>query len=199
MKYLTISLHNMRKLGVGKGDIDKILSDFSCPLNSDVEEFVKLKAYDFDRVGLARTNLIYAFPNENHPILVALFTIGLSHIIVSEELSKNDKKRMFGTTYPIGGTLKTLLIGQLSKNYKNGYNQYITGETLMKLVFERIREIHQIMPSVVTHIDCKDLVPLRNYYEKFGFTMFKNQKNRLVYLMPTNEIMDDSIKSENME
>lgn len=193
MKYFTVSLYNMRKFGVGKDEIKSILSDFSCPLNGDVEEFIRCKAYDFDRVGLARTNLIYTFSEDDKPILVAFFTIGLSHVVIGDELSKNDKKRIFGTTYPIGGTLKTLLIGQLSKNYKNGNNRYIPGDVLMKIVFERIRKIHQIMPSVVTHIDCKDVFPLRNYYEKFGFHMFKKSDNQLVYLMSTNRIVENTV------
>ena len=124
------------------------------------------------------------------PILVAFFTIGLSHVVVGEQLSKNDRKRVLGTSFPIGSTLKTLLIGQLAKNYTSGYNQLITGEMLMDIIFERISVIHQMMPSVVTHIDCKDVLPLRDYYEKFGFTLFKRSKDQLVYLLPTNKIIE---------
>lgn len=190
MNYFTVSLYDLLKRGVGKEDIMKILSDFSCPVNNDVENFLHVKAFDFERVGLARTNLIYALSEGNMPILVAFFTIGLSHVVVGEKLSKNDRKRVLGTSFPIGSTLKTLLIGQLAKNYTSGYNQLITGEMLMDIIFERISVIHQMMPSVVTHIDCKDVLPLRDYYEKFGFTLFKRSKDQLVYLLPTNKIIE---------
>lgn len=43
---------------IGKEGIEKILADFSCSLNKDVEDFVKKKAYDFERVGLSRTYLV---------------------------------------------------------------------------------------------------------------------------------------------
>ena len=190
MKYQTVSLYDLQKQGVGKDEIQKILSDFSCPLNCDVEEFIVRKAYDFERIGLSRTNLVYVLEQDKDPILVAFFTIGLSHVLIGNELSKIDRKNLFGTSFPIGSTLKTLLIGQLSKNYKNGYNKLISGDILMKVVFERIKEIHQILPSVVTHIDCKDVLFLRKYYERFGFSLFKQIDNRLVYLMPTNEIIN---------
>lgn len=177
---------------VGKEDIKKILSDFSCPLNEDVEQFIKQKAYDFERVGLARTYLVYALV-DNVPIFVAFYSLGQSNIVVSENLSKNMKRRIFGSTYPIGKNVKALLIGQLSKNYFNNNNQYIAGDVLMSLVFEKIKEIHFLLPSVVIHIDCKDDIHLRKFYERMGFQLFKQKGDMLIYLMPTNNVVENII------
>ena len=51
MNYFTVSLYDLLKRGVGKEDIMKILSDFSCPVNNDVEvriEFDKSDKVYFD-------------------------------------------------------------------------------------------------------------------------------------------------------
>lgn len=138
MIYRTISLYDLINQKVGEKAIKEILSDFSCPLNEDVDYFIHYKAYDFERVGLARTYLVYALIDDK-PILVAFYSLGQSNVVISEDLSKNMKKKIFGTTYPIGKNIKTLLIGQLSKNFYNGYNQYIAGDILMELVFEKIK------------------------------------------------------------
>ena len=91
----------------------------------------------------------------------------------------------------MGKTIKTLLIGQLSKNYTNGNDQYITGDILMGLIFQRIKEIHTLFLSVVIHIDCEDKEKLKQFYEKYGFQLFKKQNNMLIYLMATNKIFEE--------
>jgi len=177
---------------VGEKAIKEILSDFSCPLNEDVDYFIHYKAYDFERVGLARTYLVYALIDDK-PILVAFYSLGQSNVVISEDLSKNMKKKIFGTTYPIGKNIKTLLIGQLSKNFYNGYNQYIAGDILMGLVFEKIKEIHLLFPSVVIHIDCRNDIHLKRFYEKMGFQLFKENGDMLIYFMPTNNVVEKII------
>ena len=103
MIYRTISLYDLQMQKVGKDVIQKILSDFSCPKNPDVEYFVHRKAYDFERVGMARTYLIYAYPKgENEPVLVAIYSLGQSDIEVSDGLTKQMRRDVFGTTYPVG-------------------------------------------------------------------------------------------------
>lgn len=191
MIYRTVSLYDLMNQGVGKETINRILSDFSCPLNPDVEYFIKYKAYDFERTGLARTYLVYSqATTSDDPVLAAIYSLGQSCIEISKSLKTNMRRRMFGTSYPIGKNIKTLLVGQLAKNYTNNHNRNITGDLLMRLVFERIKEIHMIFPSVVTHIDCKDVPELRRYYERFGFSLFQKQEDMLIYLMPTQKIVD---------
>ncbi len=196
MIYRTISLYDLQRYKIGEGEIKKVLSNFSCPLNSEVEYFMHKKAYDFERVGLARTYLVYAYSKKDQPPkLVAMYSLGQSNVVINDNLTKNMKKKVFGTSYPIGKNIKTLLIGQLSKNYTDGNNQYITGDILMGLIFERIKEIHKLFPSVVTHIDCEDKEALKRFYSRYGFEMFKKNNNMLIYLMPTNKIVEgDSVK-----
>lgn len=174
----------------------EILSDFSCPLNPDVEYFIHHKAYDFERVGLARTYLVFAQPSRGETYLVAVYALGQSNVELSNDLKSRHKKKMFGTSYPIGKNIKTLLIGQLSKNYTNDYDKYITGDILMNLIFSRIKDIHMIFPSVVTHIDCKDEPHLKKFYEKHGFKLFKKNDDMLIYLIPTNLILEEIMIQE---
>lgn len=45
---------------LGEDAAKGILSDFSCPLNKDVEFFLKQKAIDFAMQGWAQTHLVFA-------------------------------------------------------------------------------------------------------------------------------------------
>ncbi|MCD7893146.1 MAG: hypothetical protein LUG60_05515 [Erysipelotrichaceae bacterium] len=188
MVYKCISLFDLINQNVKIDDIRKILDTFSSPLNPDVENFIHTKAYDFERIGLTRTYLVYAQIENGQKFLVGIYCLGQSNVEINSKLSRNDKRMMFGTTYPLGKNVKSLLIGQLSKNYTNGNNQYITGDILMFMIFLKIKDIYKLFPSVVTHIDCIDDIHLREYYENCGFTLFDQIDNKLIYLKPTNEI-----------
>ena len=44
----------------GEDYLKNILSDFSCPLNSDVEKFLRTSAIVFAQQGIAQTHLVFA-------------------------------------------------------------------------------------------------------------------------------------------
>ena len=50
-KYTVINLHDCLQTKneniIGEDELQRILSDFSCPLNQDVERFLKEQAIDF--------------------------------------------------------------------------------------------------------------------------------------------------------
>lgn len=183
MRYTTVSLFDLlnQEHEIGKSEIKRILSDFSCPLNPDVERFMHNNAYDFERIGLARTYLVYALPNDDESYLVGIYSLGQSSVEISSKLTKKDKKKIFGTTYPMGKNIKTLLIGQLAKNYTNGNDAYITGYTLLTLAFSKITQIHSLFPSVVTHIDCKDDNHLRKLMKIMDLNFYKKEKTECFY------------------
>lgn len=195
MIYRTVKLYDLLHSKVGKEEIKNVLADFSCPLNDDVENFVRFKAYDFERVGMCRTYLVYTYDESETAVMCGMYSLTPGTIELDKELTQGMKKRLLGTTYPIGNNIKSYLIGQLSKNYKDGHDKLITGEILLELAFERIRQNNVILPSTVVHIDCKDVPQLKRFYEKYGFSYFHtNQSGLLVYLMPTNKIMEVEYK-----
>lgn len=196
MKYRTVKLFDLvYGEGVSKEDVLAILADFSCPLNEDVEDFVRHKAYDFERVGMSRTYLVFAQDRDEFH-LCGIYSLSPGVIDIDPSISKKKRKQVFGTTYPVGKVLKTYLIGQLSKNFKDGNDRHISGELLLELAFERIRENNKVVPSTVIHIDCKDIPQLRSFYERFGFTYFKtNDNGLLVYLMPTAKVLSPNYKN----
>ena len=114
MKYRAVKLFDLvYGEGVSKEDVLAILADFSCPLNEDVEDFVRHKAYDFERVGMSRTYLIFAQDRDGLH-LCWIYSLSPGIIDIDPSISKKERKQVFGTTYPIGKALKTYLIGQLS-------------------------------------------------------------------------------------
>lgn len=192
MRYRTVLLNDLiYKLKLSEDEINSILAEFSCPLNDDVEYFVKHKAVQFEKVDLARTYLVYAFDNGISK-LCGIYSLATGHLELDSKLTRNQKRKLFGTTYSLGKSINTHLIGQLSKNFSHGNDKLISGDLLIELAFERIKERNMLSPCPVIHIDCKDESKLKSFYERMGFIYFKKNKGKdlLIYLMPVKKIKE---------
>lgn len=44
---------------LGEGEVKSILSSFSCPINADVERFLKTNAIEFSKRGFSKTHLVF--------------------------------------------------------------------------------------------------------------------------------------------
>lgn len=64
------------------------------------------------------------------------------------------------------------LLGQIGKNYKNKYNELITGDILLKLAIDKIKEAQYILGGRFIFLECEDKPKLREFYEENGFVCF---------------------------
>jgi hypothetical protein len=196
MIYRTIALKDIIEK-FGKDDVNKVLSEFFCPINSDVEMFMHFKAYPYERAGMARTYLIIAQDQDKVYGVCAIYSVTTKSISISQQMNSKSRRIAFGTTYAVGNPINAILIGQLSKNYKDGNDQYITGELLMSLIIDHVRKMDILVPSVSVYVECEDKIELRKYYEKYGFTYFStNEDGLLQYIIPTKKFISPEYKKQ---
>lgn len=163
---------------MGEEYLQSIISDFSCPLNKDVELFLNKNAIEFAKQGLAATHLVFA-SFQKRPVLVGYFSLANKHFHIDLKkhgMSKSLKKRItkFGQ---YDNELKkhiisAPLIGQLGKNYYNEYSKLITGDELLKLACEKVKEIQQNIGGKIVYLECEDAPKLVDFYQKNGFYNF---------------------------
>lgn len=121
---------------IGEKEFRSILSDFSCPLNPDVEYFLHHTAIEFARHGIANTYLIMASYRSEY-VLVGYFTLANKIFCIDRDSLPSKKWRSriakFGHFDPTikRYTLSAPLIGQLGKNYAHNCNTLITGDDQM--------------------------------------------------------------------
>ena len=130
---------------LGEGRASQFLSSFSCPLNEDVETFLRRKAIEFAKQGFSQTHIVLA-SYKKKPELAGYFTLANKHIFVdSDKISNTLRKRInkFATYNRDTRTyyLSTPLIAQLGKNYSNGLDKLITGDELLELACEKVARI----------------------------------------------------------
>ena len=176
--YIGINLRDiLRDETLGESAAKSILSSFSCPLNPDVEYFLKNVAIEFSKQSIASTYLIMASYKEEY-VLAGYFTLANKIFCIDKASLPNRKwkSRMakFGQfdkeiqRY----TISAPLIGQLGKNFTNSYNKLITGDELLKLALDKVREMQNIVGGKIVYLECEDKEPLLEFYIQNGFVNF---------------------------
>lgn len=168
---------------IGEDAVKGILSDFSCPLNKDVEYFLKHKAIDFAMQGWAQTHLVFA-SFRNKPVLVGYFTLANKYIRVSSKfLSKqsNSLRRKISKFAHFDRdleayTLSAPLIAQLGKNFSHNFNVLITGDELLMEACSRISRIQFDLGGRFAYVECEDKERLTSFYKKNGFCEFDTRE-----------------------
>lgn len=169
---------------LGEKRVKSILSDFSCPINPDIEYFLSTKAITFAVQGLAQTHLVYTPIKEDEWVLVGYFALANKFLRVSAAtLGKSGSKlrsriHWFATydSETKSYILPAPLIAQLGKNFTNGYNKLITGDDLLAQACEKINQVQLHMGGKFAYLECEDKPKLTNFYKRNGFCAFDKRK-----------------------
>ena len=72
--------------GIGEADLQAAISDFSCPRNLDVENFLKDNAIEFTKKNQSVTYLVFSNEDDEDGEVVGYFTIALKPITVNARI-----------------------------------------------------------------------------------------------------------------
>ena len=174
--YKEINLKELIKQ-VGELEVKKILSDFFCPLNPDVEKFLKYKAIDFSKQGISNTYLVFASYQDVY-VLVGYYALTNKYVGINISSFKSKRTRnkiakfMQYDSESKRYNLSIPLIGQLGKNYAHNYNYLIAGDELLKLALDKVREAQNIIGGKIVCLECEDTPALLEFYSQNGFINF---------------------------
>ena len=176
--YWQVNLMDMIEVR-GEAVVKDELSHFSCPLNQDVEMFIKEKAIEFSRQGYSATHLVYR-SYKQAPVLVGYYALAYKSVCIkSSVLNSKWRHRLhrFATYDP---DLKQYqialpLIGQLGKNFAHNYNTLISGDDLLGIACTKIRQTQLAFGGKMAYLECEDKPRLIEFYERNGFYQFAHR------------------------
>lgn len=176
--YVQANLMDMLDV-LGEEKTTALLSSFSCPLNQDVEQFLHTKAIPFARMGIAATHLVFA-SYRKETVLVGYYALANKTVsIKARALNSRWRQRLNRFAQFNAETHQYLialpLIGQLGKNFANGYDRLITGEALLHMACEKIRGLQQLIGGKMAYLECEDTPRLIEFYRANGFERFANR------------------------
>ena len=96
-------------------------------------------------------------------------------MIYLEVIGKKRKKLLKYAKYNTesrGYDIAIPLIGQIGKNFNNGYDKLISGDILLKFACNKIKETQNIIGGRYVFLECEDKEKLKEFYESNGFECF---------------------------
>lgn len=151
---------------LGEDEVRSILSDFSCPMNAEIEDFLHNKAIDFAKRKMSISYLVF----NDEQQLVGYFT--LTHktsIIASEAISKTSERKLAmhakldecTSSYDVSA----FLIAQFGKNYAVQDGAAINGNRLMDYVFDLLLRVQHLVGGGVVFLECEEKDKLLEFYQ----------------------------------
>ena len=181
-KFFSVNIREYLALGndeeAGEPALIELLSGFSCPKNPDVERFLKKSAIDFTKKNQSVTYLVVSVEDVR---LLGYFTLALKPLTVKGETVRNKIKRKLlriseldkeTDTY----TMSAYLIAQLGKNFSESGGEKITGEELLKMAWDKIKEIQYLGGGMVTFLEAENAKKLLSFYRDNRFSQFDTRQ-----------------------
>ena len=163
---------------LGENETKTILSSFSCPLNRDIENFIKDKAIEFSKRTTAKTHLVFwETDDRKYKEFVGYYTITSKVITVDRNILSNTEARKLKNqgVYDESKqeyTVSAPLIAQLGKNFSNGNDTLISGADLLQLAVNKIQKIQKEIGGRFMYLECEDNEKLLAFYNKHNFKIF---------------------------
>ena len=163
---------------LGEDELRQILSEFSCPMNPDVERFLKHSSIEFTKKNQSVTYLVFSVADGK---LLGYFTLALKPLTVRGETVSNTVKRKLlrvseldkkSDTY----TMSAYLIAQLGKNYSENDGKMITGAELLGLAWDKIKATQYMFGGMVTFLEAENEEKLLSFYRDNRFSQFDTRQ-----------------------
>ncbi|WP_251208785.1 GNAT family acetyltransferase [Acetatifactor aquisgranensis] len=181
-KFFSVNIREYLALGndeeAGEPALVELLSGFSSPKNKDVEHFLKKSAIEFTKKNQSVTYLVVSAEDVR---LLGYFTLALKPLTVRGETVSNTMKRKLlriseldekSDTY----TMSAYLIAQLGKNFSESGGTEITGAELLKLAWDKIKEIQYLGGGIVTFLEAEKEEKLLSFYRDNRFSQFDTRQ-----------------------
>jgi hypothetical protein len=164
---------------MGEEALDVFLQSFSCPLNLEIERFLKERARHSMRMSSSMTYLVW---NEERHELLGYFTlVAKAYSVVGKMLSSKNRRLVerFAEIDEAGVfTAAVYLIAQLGKNFALPECHRISGGDLLSLALEKFLSVKSIIGGKLVMVEREsDRPKLLDFYKKNGFKSWTTRVN----------------------
>ena len=166
---------------------DALFSGFACPLNKEVEDFLKNKAVQSNKLN---ASVSYLVVDSETAVLLGYFTLVLKPFTIHEsKLSKTNIRMIsrFAERNDETGsfTAGLYLIAQIGKNYALPEECRISGGDLMSLALDKLRAAQDLVGGKMVMVEREaDREKLLSFYQSTGFKSWNarfDKKDKVQY------------------
>ena len=163
---------------LGEKSLEQLLSEFSCPINPDIERFLKESSIEFVKKHQAVTYLVLSLENAE---LLGYFSFAIKPLAVKADSFSNTVKRKFSRFSKLDKNqqsfnLAAYLIAQLGKNYNEKLSEHITGQELLEMAIDQAKLLQYQAGGVVVFVEADDKDKVLSFYKNYGFKCFDTRQ-----------------------
>lgn len=154
------------------------MSSFLCEKDPDIENFLKEKSVDFEKIAKSRTYLkidLDTLENDGAVNVIGYFSLAMQTLKFPEEFSGRQRKRLDGFGSKRRGEIiediPCFLIGQLARCSSIEKNA-LPGSELLKDALSYIALAQEAVGGRIILIECKDDPKLVQFYKANKFEKF---------------------------
>ncbi len=179
--FIVLNIHEYLENGdkkLGEDKLAELLSEFSCPLNLDVERFLKQQSIEFAKKHQAVTYLVLSLEDA---VLLGYFSITIKPLVVKAEPFSNTARRKLARFSEMDKNEKTFniaayLIAQLGKNFNERAKGRIAGQELLEAAIRQTQVLQYQAGGMVTFVETDNKEKLLSFYENYGFKRFDTRQ-----------------------
>ncbi len=170
----------------GESALADFISSFSCPLNSEVEDFLKYRAIQSSRLSASQTYLVIG--DDNYQLL-GYYTLVLKSYTVKGSLLSSANRRLILRFAEEDGKgnfhAAVYLIAQIGKNFALPVDEQISGSRLIGMALDEFRAIKRRVGGKLVMVERENDRPkLLTFYQANGFkswTKRSDAKDKVCY------------------
>lgn len=175
---MVVELKELMQTGIPEV-ISNAISNFTCK-DKDVEQFLKNKAFDFERRDKSRTYLIFSDTNQ----LVAYFTLSLNALPFRDNVPKKFIQRIDGFSKDVQA-VGIILIGQFGKDEVQARD--ISGKELLEICLHTVIKAKDVIGGRFVMLECLDVPQVISFYNANDFKLLQKD-SRDMYLQLVRRI-----------
>lgn len=191
---IAANIQDMLK-AIGEEKLQRLLSDFSSPLNEEVEGFVRDKSIEFARKKLSITYLVIRRTDGGEIVLAGIFTLAHKAVEVTNTNISNTARRKLERYARLDKetdkyNVSAFLIAQFGKNSAVPEEWKITGNVLMDLTFEILKHVQYYVGGGIVYLDCEEIDKVLEFYQsdynrfkRFGERKSESEGKRYLQLL----------------
>lgn len=164
-EYITANILDLLET-IGEDKVSFALSEFSCPRNAEIENFIHNNAIDFAKKKMSITHLVF----DEEGQIEAFFTLTHKPSAVGDKLlSKTSQKKLSRharlDTAIQAYSVSAFLIAQFGKNEGARGNEHISGNQLMDLAISVLQNVQRQIGGGVIFLECENKPGLLKFYQ----------------------------------
>ncbi|MBQ7068982.1 MAG: GNAT family acetyltransferase [Synergistaceae bacterium] len=172
---------NVRELleKFGEKRVRDTIETFSCPLNPEIENFLKKNAIDFTKKSQSVTYLVSPI---DEFIIIGYFSIAIKPFVIGvNDIKSNTQRKKIERIAKLDDkiqsyTMAAYLIAQLGKNYYHNLNEKISGDELLDTALDTLKDIQYDVGGMVAFVETEERKKLVEFYNRNYFFSLENKK-----------------------